>query len=237
MKDTLGRDQSRDVSQQMEDLAQRLRLLEPEAFDEFSRYFGPRLKSRFLRLDPEMSVSVAEDLACEQVTDIALKIHQYQAGNFRSWVYRAAKNAFIDRKRRERLRLQPLSELTVEPADEHTDEDTEEEGDAARQEAWQAVRDAMKQLSNEQQQIVRCYFFENNINKAEIDRQFGWPEGKSRVYFKRAIEHLKKILSQDARITEHERIGKLLAKEMAAETNGGKQRLYGKQTTTDLANI
>lgn len=199
----------------MEDLAQRLQRLEPEAFDEFSRRFGRGLKRHFLKLDPEMSVSAAEDLACELVTDIALKIHQYQTGNFQAWVYRAATNAFFDHKRRQRLHFQLLSELTVEPADKRIDEDVEEEEDAAKQEACQAVRDAMKQLSNEQQQVVRCYFFENNTNKAEIDRQFGWSEGKSRVYFKRAIERLKKILSQDARITEHERIGKLLAEEIA----------------------
>lgn len=215
MKDTQLRNQSGEPSQQMEDLAQRLRLLEPEAFDEFSSYFGARLKRRFLRFDPEMPWSAAEDLACEFLTDIALKIHQYQSGNFRAWVYRAAKNAFVDRKRRERLHFQPLSELVIEPADEHSDEDAEEQEDAARQDAWQAVRDAIGQLSGEQQQIVRCYFFENNTNKAEIDRQFGWSDGKSRVYFKRAIERLKKILSQDARITGHERISKLLAEEMA----------------------
>ncbi|MEK7832477.1 MAG: sigma factor, partial [Acidobacteriota bacterium] len=119
MKDTLGRNQSGETSQQMEDLAQRLRLLEPEAFDEFSSYFGPKLKRRFLRLDPEMPWSAAEDLACEFLTDIALKIHQYQSGNFRAWVYRAATNAFVDRKRSERLHFQPLSELAIEPAAEH----------------------------------------------------------------------------------------------------------------------
>src|SRR5262245_41630137 len=95
-------------------LPERLVLLEADAYDEFSRWFGPRLKRFFERRG--LSPMDAEDLAATCVTDIALKARMYrpELGTFNAWVFAVAGNALKDFVKKSRRVAQTLRELPAE---------------------------------------------------------------------------------------------------------------------------
>jgi RNA polymerase sigma factor (sigma-70 family) len=178
----------------MEDLARRMHASEENAFLEFSREFGPRIKAFFVSRG--LSVSDAEDLSVTCVTDISINIHKYTSvreGGFIAWIFTVAYNRLIDWRRRQKRITEPLSETLEAPSEINT---LEHNLDIVL-----AVREALTNLPERDQMVILLRDLDGEYSYAAIGEQLGMTTEASRVCHHRALKKLREILEKDHRIT------------------------------------
>lgn len=146
-----------------------------QAFGRLFDHFGPRLKAMLLRSG--LRDGSAEDIVQDVMLAVWHKASQFDPHRAQasSWIYRMARNRQIDLARRKPL---PLPEPTEEPADLEPDS---EHILALRQEAA-LLREALDQLSPEQQGMIHKAFLED-LPHSQISQMTGLPLGtiKSRI--------------------------------------------------------
>ena len=149
-----------------------------ESFAHLFAYFAPRLIAFFAKAG--MSRDAAEEVAQDAMVSVWTKAHLYdpaQAG-VATWVYTIARNARIDRARREGRR----SRIETEIMEEEEGVDPSGEDYLLADERDSAVRAAVATLPPEQAAVIRLSFFAEKPH-AEIARELGIPLGtvKSRL--------------------------------------------------------
>lgn len=143
----------------------------------FARY-APKVKSYLMRLGA--TAAAAEDLAQDAMVSVWRRAGSYDATKARpsTWMFVIARNAWIDRLRREKVELayRVDNRPPEHSEDEAPDETVARKGDERR------IADAMATLSEEQQQVVRLSFFEDRPH-SEIAERLSLPLGtvKSRL--------------------------------------------------------
>ncbi len=143
----------------------------------FSAYAG-KVKGYLLRLGAP--AAAAEDLAQDAMVSIWRRAASFDATKAKAstWIFVIARNAWIDKLRREKTELAYRSVVifTEESDDESPDDAT------MRGETEEQVSAAMSLLSEEQQQVVRLSFFEDRPH-SEIAERLSLPLGtvKSRL--------------------------------------------------------
>jgi RNA polymerase sigma-70 factor (ECF subfamily) len=168
---------------------------EDQAFQEFAQIFGPRLRA-FL-ISRGLTVSDAEDLAISCVTDISLRIEKYRPqaeGGFEAWVFTLARHFLADWWRHHKV-TEPLPDNLEAPV-------SFEEKAEPNESIVSAVRQAVAQLSETDQLIVRLRYLEEERSFAEIGELLGIQEGTARVRLSRALKHLEPVLKKDHRISD-----------------------------------
>lgn len=166
-------------------LAERMLARDEHAFREFAEIFGPRLRRLFLAAGvPNYE---AEDLAVSCITDIALNVPSYQPGNggFAKWVWTIAKHKLADYLSNAR-RSPPLAEGTAS-------DDNKDSRDMPDEAATAAVRKALDQLAQPDQEIVMLRG-SDWATFEEIEKILALSPGAARVRYQRALRRLKAIL-------------------------------------------
>ena len=190
---------------QMEILAVRLAQGEAEAFWELFDIFGPRLVAFFTRRGvPEAD---AENLALECLQTVRRQIGKYkqlEEGSFTGWIFTMARRKRIDWWRRNGTTI-PLEDgmlknLTVDETQLlelliALEEDHEPPDVTSR-----AVHDALKQLSEADQEVIRLRFIDARLDNAEIAARLGIQVNAAKTRLSRALRRLKSILEKDPRI-------------------------------------
>lgn len=149
------------------------------ALDVVARHYGPRLKGWLMNRGEQEHT--AEDIVQDVMVTVWIKASQYSEdrGRFSTWLYRLARNRWIDQKRKNN-RVQPtdfeaISQLadSVVPADD---------GGYDWHEAARAVHAELAQLSPEQKHILHLAFFEG-LSHSQIAERTGLALGtvKSRI--------------------------------------------------------
>jgi RNA polymerase sigma factor (sigma-70 family) len=177
----------------IEDLARRMSAFDELAFKEFADMFGPRFKALFSRRG--LPMAEAEDLSVSCVTDIALKVNKYrptEGGSFEGWVFTLAHRYLIDWWRARRATVPLPDGLAYIP--------TSSEEFEPNLNAVFAVRDAMAQLSETDQLLIRLRNLGEEYSYDEIGRRLGLRADTARVRHFRAMKRLKIILEKDSRI-------------------------------------
>jgi RNA polymerase sigma-70 factor (ECF subfamily) len=172
----------------------RMAVSEEEAFVEFAKIFGPRLRAFFINRG--LSVTDAEDLSVTCVTDISLKVDKYtpvKEGGFAAWVFTLARHAMIDWLRRRRA-TEPLPETLATPDQFNDDEDE------PNMEAILAVRDALSQLSEDDRTLILLRDLGEKSSYTEIGERLGLRTDAIRVRHHRALKKLKGLLEKDPQI-------------------------------------
>lgn len=186
-----------DGNSPMEELAKRLSALEKEAFKEFGRIFGPRFVCLFIGKFG-LTRWEAKNLATSCITDISLKVREHYRprsdSRFDAWVGTLAQRAAIDWLRRQKKRRQIVEE-TLERIRRGDDVEIE-----PNQDVIQAVQEAVRRLSEKDQEILRLRHFEGIATFREISETLGIKHGAARVRYSRAITRLKDKLKNDQRI-------------------------------------
>jgi RNA polymerase sigma-70 factor (ECF subfamily) len=148
-------------------------------------------------------VEIAEDIASQVFLKAWEKLGTFQVGStpFIAWLYRIAHNAVIDyyRTRKVSLRLDDVSRAEVsheESIDERLD----------RQVEAQQLRDALKELTSEQQEVLMLKFI-GGLSTLEIAHQLGKQQGAVRALQMRALQGMAKSLQ----LREDEMAERLLA--------------------------
>lgn len=156
-----------------------------QAFALLFRYFGPKLKTFFLRWT--MSSAAAEDLVQETMLTVWRKASYFDAerAGVATWIFTVARNIRIDHLRR-------LRDPSALPPDPESAVDTvEDEMLGAERDA--AVRDALTALSPEQQTIIRLSYFSEK-SQTEIAGELGIPLGTVKSRTRLAMNRLRGLL-------------------------------------------
>lgn len=161
-----------------EDLLARIGAGDRLAFELLFGRYAPRVKSYLMRLGA--AAAAAEDLAQDAMISVWRRAGSYDAARAKpsTWVFVIARNAWIDRLRREKVELAYRS---VNPSVEESQEEAPDVATARRDEESR-VADALAALSEEQRQVVRLSFFEDRPH-SEIATRLSLPLGtvKSRL--------------------------------------------------------
>src|SRR2546426_6966573 len=152
----------------------------------YERYFDRIYNYVYARLG---RVEDAEDLAISRMTGslTPLDLFQDQAVGFSSWVYRIAHNATIDHYRRSgKVTLVPLENAilpqTVDPAEVALEQLSNED-----------LRVALRDLTEEQQQVLILRFFQD-LTAAQVADIMGKSVGAVQALQHRALGSLERVL-------------------------------------------
>jgi RNA polymerase sigma-70 factor (ECF subfamily) len=161
-----------------EDLLGRIGAGDRAAFAALFGRYAPKVKSYLIRLGA--GAAAAEDLAQEAMISVWRRAASYDAARAKpsTWVFVIARNAWIDRLRREKVEL---AYRRVNPPAEESQEEAPDAA-AARRDDESRIADALATLSEEQRQVVRLSFFEDRPH-SEIAARLSLPLGtvKSRL--------------------------------------------------------
>jgi len=143
----------------------------------FQRYAG-KVKAYLIRLGARGAA--AEDLAQDAMVAVWKRAASFDSAKAKAstWMYVIARNAWIDRLRREKVELAYRGFI-----DEPEESGDEAPDDAAvRLQTETHVQAALEELSDEQRQVVQLAFFEDNAH-SEIAERLKLPLGtvKSRL--------------------------------------------------------
>ncbi len=166
------------LEQADEELLVRIGAGDKDAFATLFARYAPKVKSYLIRLGA--AAIVAEDLAQDVMVSVWRRAASYDVAKAKpsTWVFVIARNAWIDRLRREKVELAYRSE---NPPPEHSEDEAPDDA-AARKDDEGRIAEAMASLSEEQRQVVRLSFFEDRPH-SEIAERLALPLGtvKSRL--------------------------------------------------------
>jgi RNA polymerase sigma-70 factor (ECF subfamily) len=156
-----------------------------QAFALLFRYFGPKLKTFFLRW--ALSSNAAEDLVQETMLTVWRKAAYFdpERAGVATWIFTVARNIRIDHLRRQR-------DPSTLPPDADGGPQTVEDGLLGAERDAQ-VRRALAALSAEQQTIIRLSYF-GEKSQAAIAHELGIPLGTVKSRTRLAMNRLRALL-------------------------------------------
>jgi len=164
--------------QPAEILLSRIAAGDREAFAVLFAANARKVKAYLMRLGA--TPALAEDLTQDAMVSIWRRAASFDASRAKAstWIFVIARNAWIDRLRRERVELAYRGTM---PPEEESEEEAPDEA-VVRGENASLVAAALETLSEDQRQVVRLSFFEDRPH-AEIAAQLSLPLGtvKSRL--------------------------------------------------------
>jgi len=159
-----------------------------ESFEKLFRHYGPRVKAYMARLtrDP----NVAEELMQEVMITVWNKAGQFEVtrGNAGTWIFTIARNLRIDAYRKNR---RPDFDVN-DPAFVLEDAKNAESALAERQDASR-LKDAMKDLPQEQIQLLTLSFFDD-CSHSTIANKLNLPLGTVKSRIRLAFARLRAAL-------------------------------------------
>jgi RNA polymerase sigma-70 factor (ECF subfamily) len=157
-----------------------------ESFAMLFEYFGPRLKSYFLRHGAEPMR--AEEWVQEAMLSVWDKAHTFDARRAAgsTWIYTIARNKRIDALRRDRM-----PEVPPHDPDVAVPEEFEGALDAARR--IDVIRAAIDNLTPEQATAIRRVYFADET-LSSISQETGVALGTVKSRVRLALQHLRRAL-------------------------------------------
>ncbi len=137
---------------------------------------------------------LAEDITSQVFLKVWEKLDTYRVDSspFIAWLYRIAHNAVIDHYRTKKVSI-PLE--NVSPAEISHEDGIDEKLDL--QIESQQLRDALKELTEEQQQVLILKFI-SQLSTTEIAQQLGKQPGAIRALQMRALQGLARYLNLES---------------------------------------
>ncbi len=161
-----------------EALLSRVARADRQAFAQVFSAYAPKVKGYLIRLGA--SAAAAEDLMQDAMLSVWRRAASYDPAKAKAstWIFVIARNAWIDKLRREKVELAYRSALPVseESADEAPDDSV------IRSQTDDRISAALETLSPEQRQAVQLAFFEDRPH-SEVAERLSLPLGtvKSRL--------------------------------------------------------
>lgn len=162
-----------------------------EAFTHLFDHFGPRLKAYLLRLGADQTM--AEEVAQDVMVTLWRKagLFDRSKSSVATWLFRIARNRRIDVLRRKRAVNIDTETMVIE---DETLPDPNETLDEVKRKA--RIREALKQLPQEQLQLVELAFF-TELSHSQISEETGLPLGTVKSRIRLAFGRLRRILDDD----------------------------------------
>lgn len=159
------------------------------AFAALFRHFGPRVKAYLLRQGCD--AATAEELVQETMVSVWRRADSFDPAlsGASTWVFTIARNKRIDRLRRERR-----PELDPDDPTLAGDERGVEAAAIGRQ-GSERLRRAVSGLPQEQAELIRLAFFEDNPHSA-IAARLGLPLGTVKSRLRLALARLRRVVEE-----------------------------------------
>lgn len=161
------------------------------AFKALFQHFAPRVKAYMLKLGTENSL--ADELAQETLLMVWRKAEQFDRSKAApsTWIFTIARNLRIDAFRKlNRPELDPEDPALVPEAEEAADDRV------GRLERAGIIREALKDLSEEQAEVIRLSFFEDKSHSV-ISEELGVPLGTVKSRLRLAFGRIRKRLGDE----------------------------------------
>lgn len=160
------------------------------AFAQLFEYFAPRLKTLLMRIG-------ASSGRAEEITQDAMLAVWRKAGLFdpagasaSGWIYRIAKNLYVDELRRDHRSAAATTDLPVQ------DDDVPQPDAIVSDRYMEArVRTAIAALSPEQLRVITLSFFEEKPH-SEIAKELSIPLGTVKSRIRLAMQRLRELLDE-----------------------------------------
>lgn len=174
------------VEETDEQLLARVASGDREAFARLFAAYAGKVKGYLLRLGAPGAV--AEDLAQDAMVAIWRRAASFDSTKAKAstWIFVIARNAWIDKLRREKTELAYRSTTIV--SEESEDESPDEA--SIRGQTEEQVAAAMATLSEDQRQVVRLSFFEDRPH-SEIAERLSLPLGTVKSRLRLALMKLR----------------------------------------------
>ncbi len=160
-----------------------------EAFSQlYEAYFDRVYRFIFFRVTDDQ---IAEDLAAQVFLKAWENLHRYHPkGPFLAWLYAIARNTVIDsyRTRKPVVSLDEAAPIALQ--DDRLDDRLQLEFEI------EALRAAMQQLTQEQQEVITLKFMAD-YDTAQIAREMGKSEGAIRALQMRALQALARVMKNE----------------------------------------
>jgi RNA polymerase sigma-70 factor (ECF subfamily) len=159
------------------------------AFSELFLHFAPRVKSYMMKLGSDETMS--EELAQQALLQIWRKAKLFDSNKAAAstWIFRIARNLRIDSLRKEKHFLVDDFDLTAVPDDKENQEDL-----VRQEETAFIVRDALSELSVDQETVLRLSFYDG-LSHADIANKLELPLGTVKSRIRLAFSRLRTTLN------------------------------------------
>lgn len=161
------------------------------AFKVLFQHYAPRVKAYMLKLGTENSL--ADELAQETLLMVWRKAEQFDRSKASpsTWIFTIARNLRIDAFRKlNRPELDPEDPALVPEAEEAADDRVD------RIERAAIIREALKDLNDEQAEVIRLSFFEDKSHSV-ISEELGVPLGTVKSRLRLAFGRIRKTLGDE----------------------------------------
>ena len=156
-----------------------------DAYKTLFLYFGPRVKALMLKAGADHAQ--AEDLVQDVMMTVWRKVELYSSerGTVSTWIYTIARNARIDRLRRNSSRPYEDIEGMDLPSDDPSGED-----EAFASQRAECVGQALTELPDDQKQIIELAYV-HDMSQSEIADKLAVPLGTVKSRMRLAYRKLK----------------------------------------------
>lgn len=162
------------------------------AFAHLYTHYAPKVKTLAMRMG--LSASCADEIAQESLLTVWRQAAKYDSARaaVSTWVYTIARNAIIDRIRRNRHATVPVIEaMALSIPDEHADLRIDKERRA------QHLRAALAELPDEQAEVLRIFYFDG-MSHGQIAQHLDLPLGTVKSRIRLAIARLRSALEDSS---------------------------------------
>ncbi|CUB06196.1 sigma-70 family RNA polymerase sigma factor [Marinomonas fungiae] len=157
-------------------------------------HYAPRIRAFCLAAQPGANL-MADDIAQEVMIRIWNKAHLYNpaTASLNTWIFTIARNARIDYMRKNGRYQSDIDpeEFWSEMADENADPFRE----AQQQRDEERIREGLRQLPNEQQQVLSKVYLEGKSH-SEASEELGLPLGTVKSRIRLALSKLSVIIKR-----------------------------------------
>ncbi len=163
-----------------------------QMFARLFEYFAPRLKAYLMRQGTDGAT--AEELAQEAMLSVWRRAESFdpEKASAATWIYTIVRNLRIDGLRKLRRPEFDVTDPAFVPDPPPQPDDVMQSEQVERR-----VRDALRQLPEEQAVVVRLSFFEDKPH-AEIAAQLSLPLGTVKSRLRLAMRRLQPLLGDEA---------------------------------------
>lgn len=171
-------------------LMSRIRERDRVAFEELFLHFGPRVKALMMKSGAEHAL--AEDIVQDVFMAVWRKAHYFapDRGSVSAWIFSIARNARIDRLRRQSSRpYDDIADLELQA------EGPDAEDELAASQRADRVADALTELPEEQRLIIEMAYMQD-MAQTEIAKRLSLPLGTVKSRMRLAYAKLKQKLEE-----------------------------------------
>lgn len=162
------------------------------AFARLYAHYAPKVKTLAMRMG--LDASHADEIAQETLLAVWRQAGTYDSARaaVSTWVYTIARNAIIDRMRRNRHATVPVIEaVALTFPDEHADLRIDRERRA------QNLRAALAELPDEQAEVLRIFYFDG-MSHGQIAQHLDLPLGTVKSRIRLAVARLRSALEDSS---------------------------------------